>query len=76
MTQKSEIDKNTLQNLLEIGECVVNIANSGLLEKMNMTSASLDKTASEFDFSEVERCPSQTVMPASVKASPVGMNAP
>ena len=71
VTPRSGTDKDTLQNLLETGECVVNIANSDVLEKMNMTSASLEATASEFDFAEVEQCPSQTVAPASVKASPV-----
>ena len=71
VTQRTGIDKDTLQNLLETGECVVNIANSDLLEKMNLTSASLDRATSEFDFAEVEQCPSQTVIPASVKASPV-----
>ena len=76
MTQRTGIDKDTLQNLLETGECVVNIANSDLLEKMNLTSASLDRATSEFDFAEVEQCPSQTVMPASVKASPVRYKCP
>ena len=71
MTQRTGIDKDTLQNLLETGECVVNIANSDILEKMNLTSASLDRATSEFHFAEVEQCPSQTVIPASVKASPV-----
>jgi len=71
VTQRGGIDKDTLQNLLETGKCVVNIANSDLLEKMNLASASLDRAASEFDFAEVEQCPSQTVAPASVKASPV-----
>ena len=71
VTQRTGIDKDTLQNLLETGECVVNIANSDILEKMNLTSASLDRATSEFHFAEVEQCPSQTVIPASVKASPV-----
>ena len=35
VTQRSGIDKDTLQNLIETGECVVNIVNSALLEKMN-----------------------------------------
>jgi len=42
VTQRSGIDKDTLQNLIETGECVVNIVNSGLLEKRNLTSASLN----------------------------------
>ena len=54
VTQKTGIDKDTLQNLLETGECVVNIANSDLLEKMNLTSASVDRATNEFDFAKVE----------------------
>ena len=71
VTPRSGVDKDTLQNLLETGECVVNIANTPLLEKMNKTSASLCMTENEFEFAKVEKRPSQTVMPASVKASPV-----
>ena len=71
VAQRTGIDEDTLQNLLETGEWVVNIANFDLLEKMNLTSASLDRAANEFDFAEVKQCPSQTVMPALGKASPV-----
>jgi flavin reductase (DIM6/NTAB) family NADH-FMN oxidoreductase RutF len=71
VTPKSGVDKDTLQNLIATGECVVNIANSYLLEKMNMTSASLNITENEFDFAGVEWCDSQKVKAKSVKASPV-----
>ena len=71
VTPRSGIDKDTLQNLIETGECVVNIANSDLLEKMNMTSTSLNITKNEFDFAGVEWCASQKVKVKSVKASPV-----
>ena len=54
MTQRTGIDEHTLPNLLESGEWVVNIANSDLLEKMNLSSASLDRATNEFDFAEVE----------------------
>jgi flavin reductase (DIM6/NTAB) family NADH-FMN oxidoreductase RutF len=66
VTQRSGIEKDTLQNLMATGECVVNIVNSTLLEKMNLTSASLHKDESEFDFANVERCASDQVMPRSV----------
>jgi flavin reductase (DIM6/NTAB) family NADH-FMN oxidoreductase RutF len=71
VTPRSGIDKDTLQNLIETGECVVNIVNADLLTKMNMTSASLKMDESEFDFAGVEYCASEKVMPRSVKASPV-----
>mgnify|MGYP000397292671 FL=1 len=69
--QRSGIDKDTLKNLMATGECVVNIVNSDLLEKMNKTSASIDFDQSEFDFADVESCASHIVAPLSVKDSPV-----
>ncbi len=71
VTPRSGIDKDTLQNLVETGECVVNIVNTDLLEKMNMTSAGLQIDESEFDFAKVESCASENVQPRSVKASPI-----
>lgn len=71
VTPRSGIDKDTLQNLIETGECVVNIVNSALLEKMNQTSASLTNDESEFDFADVESCASYKVQPRSVKDAPI-----
>lgn len=71
VSPRSGIDKDTLKNLVETGECVVNIVNTDLLEKMNMTSAGLQIDESEFDFAKVESCASENVQPRSVKASPI-----
>jgi len=71
VTQRSGIDKDTLKNLKETGECVVNIANTPLLEKMNATSAGLPFDESEFSFADVDSCSSHKVTPRSVKASPI-----
>lgn len=71
VTPRSGIDKDTLKNLMATGECVVNIVNSDLLEKMNKTSASIDFDQSEFDFADIESCASHIVAPLSVKDSPV-----
>jgi flavin reductase (DIM6/NTAB) family NADH-FMN oxidoreductase RutF len=71
VTQRSGIDKDTLQNLIDTGECVVNIVNASLMEKMNQTSASLNRDESEFEFAGIERCASHSVTPRSVKESPV-----
>jgi len=71
VAQRDGADKDTLQNLLETGECVVNVVSAALLEKMNLTSASLDADDNEFNFAEVESCPSHKVSPRSVKDSPV-----
>ncbi len=71
VTQRSGIDKDTLLNLKETGECVVNIVNSDLLDKMNTTSAAIHNEHSEFEHAEVERTASSIVAPSSVKGSPV-----
>lgn len=71
VTQKNGIDKDTLQNLIETGECVVNIVNSDLLEKMNLTSSGINREESEFDLADIESCSSHKVIPRSVKHSPI-----
>jgi flavin reductase (DIM6/NTAB) family NADH-FMN oxidoreductase RutF len=71
VTQRSGVDKDTLQNLQETGECVVNIVNASLLEKMSITSASISMDESEFDLAKVARCTSQKVKPLSVTESPI-----
>lgn len=71
VTQRSGVDKDTLQNLMDTGECVVNIVSANLLNEANMSSASINADESEFDFASVESTASYKVVPLSVKASPV-----
>jgi flavin reductase (DIM6/NTAB) family NADH-FMN oxidoreductase RutF len=71
VTQRNGVDKDTLQNLIATGECVVNIVNAGLLEEMNVTSKAININDSEFDFADVESCASYKVSPRSVKGSPI-----
>lgn len=71
VTQRSLIEKDTLQNLKATGECVVNIVNTDLLSAMNQTSASLPFDEDEFKFANVESCVSRIVRPLSVKDAPV-----
>ena len=71
VTQRSGIDKDTLQNLKETSECVVNIVNSHLLEKMNATSASIAIDESEFDLAQVKKTSSCNVGAFSVAESPI-----
>ena len=68
---RSGVQKDTLRNLIETGECVVNIVNAALLEKMSLTSTTLNRDESEFDLADVGRCASQKVKPPSVKEAPV-----
>lgn len=64
-------DKDTLSNLIDTNECVVHIVNSQLLEKMNLSCASLLPEQSEFDFAELESCVSHHVKALAVKDSPI-----
>ena len=71
VTPRAGLDKDTFKNLIETGECVVNIVNSDLMDIMNATSASLPIDQSEFSHAGVEYCVSQKVSALSVKKSPV-----
>ena len=71
VTQRSGLDKDTLQNLKETGECVVNIVSSKLLAQVNTSSASLKRDESEFDLANVSKIPSHLVRPFSVAESPI-----
>lgn len=68
---RSGVQKDTLKNLIETEECVVNIVNTKLLEKMSLTSTTLSMDESEFDFADVTSCASHKVKPRSVKDSPI-----
>lgn len=68
---RTGLDKDTLTNLIETGECVVNLVSSRLVEKTNQTSASLSPEESEFLFADVASCPSSMVEPLSVRDSPL-----
>lgn len=58
--------KDTLQNLLDTRECVVNIVNSSLLEKMNLSCANLPSDQSEFEFADIAQSASHSVKAPSV----------
>ncbi|MCI3878300.1 flavin reductase family protein [Acinetobacter higginsii] len=64
-------DKDTIRNLIDTRECVVHIANTALLEKMNLSCALLPPEQSEFDFAQIESEPSHVVAALAVKHAPV-----
>ncbi len=63
--------KHSLRNIEETGEFVVNTATYDLREAMNLTSAFVD--GDEFEFSELDKAPSEKVRPPRVAASPVSL---
>jgi len=63
--------KDTLKNIEETGEFVVNLATYTLAKAVNLTSANLCRTKNEFVFANLEVEPSQLVKPPRVKDSPI-----
>jgi len=62
--------KDSVRNIQETREFVVNIVTWSLREAMNATSASASKDTDEFDLAGLEKESSELVAPPRVKASP------
>jgi flavin reductase (DIM6/NTAB) family NADH-FMN oxidoreductase RutF len=67
--------KDTLRNLEETGEFVVNIVNETLAEQMNQTSGDWPYGASEFELAGLTPAPSVNVRPPRVAEAPVALEA-
>jgi flavin reductase (DIM6/NTAB) family NADH-FMN oxidoreductase RutF len=65
--------KDTLRNVRETGEFVVNLAPEPLFEQINATATDFPPERSEFDEVGIAREPSQRVRPPRVAASPVAL---
>jgi flavin reductase (DIM6/NTAB) family NADH-FMN oxidoreductase RutF len=63
--------KDTLRNIRETKEFVVNIVTYDLAEAMNQTSGEYDASINEFELASVTTAPSQMVKVPRVAASPV-----
>jgi flavin reductase (DIM6/NTAB) family NADH-FMN oxidoreductase RutF len=63
--------KDTLRNVRETKEFVVNIVTYELLQAMNVTSGEYDPSVNEFELAKVTPLPSRLVWPARVAESPV-----
>jgi flavin reductase (DIM6/NTAB) family NADH-FMN oxidoreductase RutF len=63
--------KDTLRNVRETKEFVVNIVTYDLLQQMNVTSGEYDPSINEFELAKVTPVPSKLVRPARVAESPV-----
>lgn len=71
--QKQLVQKDTLRNIEETSEFVVNIVSYELADKMNQTSAEYPADVSEFDAATLTAVPSHMVRPLRVKESPVNL---
>lgn len=64
-------EKDTLRNLRETGECVINIVTAALAAQMNQTCGDYPPEISEIDALAIATTPSRQVAPPGVAASPV-----
>jgi flavin reductase (DIM6/NTAB) family NADH-FMN oxidoreductase RutF len=65
------VPKDTLRNIRETGEFVVNVVTYDLLQPMNATSGDYDASVNEFELAKITSLPSKLVRPARVAESPV-----
>lgn len=65
--------KDTLRNVRETGEFVVNVTTRDLASAANVTSTNVPPEQSEFEAVDLEREPSTIVRPPRVRASPVAL---
>jgi len=63
--------KDTLRNVRETGEFVVNVVTYEVAEAMNLTSGEYDSTVNEFELAKLTRRPSKMVKPPHVAESSV-----
>jgi flavin reductase (DIM6/NTAB) family NADH-FMN oxidoreductase RutF len=61
--------KDTYRNLLESGECVINIVSENMIEAVSATSVDAPYGISEWDVSGLQKAPTKTVKPARVLES-------
>ena len=65
--------KDTLRNISDTGEFVVNIVDEDLAQAMNVTSANYPPGVDEFEIAGVAAVPCVTVRPARVAGAPVSL---
>ncbi len=63
--------KDTLRNVRDTGEFVVNLVTFDVAEKMNLTSGEYDESVNEFELAHLTMRPSQVVSPPQVAESKV-----
>jgi len=69
--ETSAAPKDTLRNIRETGEFVINIVTYELGEAMNLTSGDYDPSTDEFEIAKLASAPSRVVRPRRVADSPV-----
>lgn len=65
--------KDTLRNVMEVPEFVVNMSTWELREQMNTSCAPLDSKCDEFQAADLEKSRARLVRPSLVKAAPINL---
>ncbi len=65
--------KHTLENLMEIQECVINVVNYAMVQQTSLASTEYARGINEFDKAGFTMLPSQLVRPPRVAEAPVQM---
>ncbi|ACU05471.1 MULTISPECIES: flavin reductase family protein [Pedobacter] len=65
--------KHTLENILEVKECVINIVNYAMVQQTSLASTEYAKGVNEFEKAGFTMLPSQLVKPPRVAEAPVQM---
>lgn len=73
--RKGSTPKDTLKNLVETGEFVINIVSEELAEAMNITSGDWPPEVNEFEILQLTSLPSIDVKPPRVADAPAAMEA-
>jgi flavin reductase (DIM6/NTAB) family NADH-FMN oxidoreductase RutF len=63
--------KHTLDNVLEVKECVINIVNYSMVQQMSLASTEYGKGINEFEKAGFTMLPSETIKPPRVAEAPV-----
>jgi flavin reductase (DIM6/NTAB) family NADH-FMN oxidoreductase RutF len=69
--RSNDINKDTLNNVLNTKQFVVNMVTEALAEKMNLTAQSVPAHVDEFALAHIDSIPSIKVKPLRVKDSPI-----
>ncbi|GIV28791.1 MAG: flavin reductase [Bacteroidia bacterium] len=68
---KTGLSKNTLDNVKDHPECVINVVNYSMVHRMNLASSPYPKDVNEFEKAGFTAIESELVKPPRVKESPV-----
>lgn len=71
--ERKGVPKDTLRNMRETGEFVINLADESLAEAMNLTSGDWEYGQSEFEVAGIAMTASENVRPPRVSAAPIAI---